>query len=980
MINYTYYSTLKKYRACALNSKFTSFPFSVSRFSSDDHSKRKQRYSKELRAIYVNFTVALLHNKLNIDKNKFNNYSSIIKFLENHKGDKLFTRHHISKLRYTKEFKRIPLTSESLDFINYVKKTFPEFNDSLFVYKPSTIYPKDQQAKAKTAKHSLRSIYLWILACWYAIYEKFNYLFIILPCFILLILAIKDNPELLDAYIKEWNTELNTITSATECAQTYNTDYTSWRIPAGEAQDMHTAQANPFGEQHMFDSLDSWDHIYWPEGYGSASYENSYPDITNFYKRIEGVTSPDPVPKSMDTPVSSSLDHFEDIPSRWPSSNTAYMQTKANTESEITVPEGYSDSVIYAATSDTYPTIKDITKAKSKSSWWLSMLDFNNLNYFPSLFEDLSKPRETYTIVQGNDDSKLNNQEISIYKRYTNNATSPCYLENAILQHENLINTRNTTISSSEANLITDIISFSTQANPVHVEATAKATSIISKLDLAVPSGEVTAENMTLSQNSTTQAIKTNTPSLSYNLNRDSVSSTYSKYFYSEDLSATNIKATTSQVNNKAVADTQIKLLVSEHIDDVDNTNNKKTHAIDNAHKFSEPVTPEAIQTKTKDKEIIFSTTTSDNNQATVRGVSPTSYMDIPTPNTNNNKIEPLSPYSPSIISSYIDTQVSNIHVPKEALATHNDASVIACVPQEVKTSDLASYTESIKFRNDLTVPELKPTKITPPLLDEDHTASIDTSIDLIVPEAKPTKISPPLLDDDYDLSVTYTAQANPTDPQANPKLDTQATLYIEETVNKTERPTNSTENKLKLDTNFNTRSVAGNLEGINSLPLERDLSNAKNIIVNNNKHIIDIELNLDTLRDRVNSINDECSSLVDEKEVLTIKLYNSKFSPEHYNVWTIDNDNTLATIYKNAYNSLIQWGFNPASPVNNNDVISKLISIDNKLNSLQETKLDLLSNINNNINSLSKLKNHNLLLREFIDENSIPLSSTSNS
>jgi hypothetical protein len=154
-------------------------------------TKIHKSYSKELRAIYVNFTVALLHNKLNIDKNKFNNYSSIIKFLENHKGDKLFTRHYVSKLKNTKEFKRIPLTSESLDFINYVKKTFPEFNDSLFVYnsvtspqsyipsapeakytevttkatevtakatKHSATYPKDQQAK--TAKHSLRSIYL----------------------------------------------------------------------------------------------------------------------------------------------------------------------------------------------------------------------------------------------------------------------------------------------------------------------------------------------------------------------------------------------------------------------------------------------------------------------------------------------------------------------------------------------------------------------------------------------------------------------------------------------------------------------------------------------------------------------------------------------------------------------------------------------------------------------------------------------------
>lgn len=43
MKNYPYYSTFKKYY---LNSKFTSFPFSVSRFSSDDHSKRKQRYLK----------------------------------------------------------------------------------------------------------------------------------------------------------------------------------------------------------------------------------------------------------------------------------------------------------------------------------------------------------------------------------------------------------------------------------------------------------------------------------------------------------------------------------------------------------------------------------------------------------------------------------------------------------------------------------------------------------------------------------------------------------------------------------------------------------------------------------------------------------------------------------------------------------------------------------------------------------------------
>jgi hypothetical protein len=153
-------------------------------YKSYSTKRHKKSYSKELGVIYANFTIALLHNKLNLDRTKFKNYSNIIKFLEEYKGDKLFTSHYISQLRKI-EFKKVPLTDQSLDFINYVKKTFPEFNEYDFYYKPSNTYPMDQQAKAKTAKatevttkatnlsttypndqkaktanHSLRSIYL----------------------------------------------------------------------------------------------------------------------------------------------------------------------------------------------------------------------------------------------------------------------------------------------------------------------------------------------------------------------------------------------------------------------------------------------------------------------------------------------------------------------------------------------------------------------------------------------------------------------------------------------------------------------------------------------------------------------------------------------------------------------------------------------------------------------------------------------------
>jgi len=92
------------------------------------YSTKERVYSEEMRVIYTNFIKALLHNRLNLNAKRFKKRDDIIKFLENFQGDVLFTRHQISMLKNKGEFERIPLTPKSKEFINYVKKEFPDFD------------------------------------------------------------------------------------------------------------------------------------------------------------------------------------------------------------------------------------------------------------------------------------------------------------------------------------------------------------------------------------------------------------------------------------------------------------------------------------------------------------------------------------------------------------------------------------------------------------------------------------------------------------------------------------------------------------------------------------------------------------------------------------------------------------------------------------------------------------------------------------
>lgn len=112
---------------------FTYLTPGINRVLYTKYYSTRPSYNEEMRVIYTNFIKALLHNKLNLNKERFEKYEEIIKFLEGFQGDKLFSRKHVSKIKTQGEFERVPLTPKSKEFINYVKRTFNEFDEFEFV-------------------------------------------------------------------------------------------------------------------------------------------------------------------------------------------------------------------------------------------------------------------------------------------------------------------------------------------------------------------------------------------------------------------------------------------------------------------------------------------------------------------------------------------------------------------------------------------------------------------------------------------------------------------------------------------------------------------------------------------------------------------------------------------------------------------------------------------------------------------------------
>nr|QJQ35550.1 hypothetical protein [Fusarium ananatum] len=96
--------------------------------------KKDTNYDKEISIIYVNFIKALLHNELNLSRDRLKTYREILKFLEGFSKKITFSKSYVSKLKIKGgKFEKVSKSPLSLDFIRYVKKTFPEFNESEFL-------------------------------------------------------------------------------------------------------------------------------------------------------------------------------------------------------------------------------------------------------------------------------------------------------------------------------------------------------------------------------------------------------------------------------------------------------------------------------------------------------------------------------------------------------------------------------------------------------------------------------------------------------------------------------------------------------------------------------------------------------------------------------------------------------------------------------------------------------------------------------
>lgn len=253
MKNYTFYYTDKiiatftfltprtkrnLFSASLLHTVFT-YPFMHSR----GYLNKSNSYDEETRLIYINFVIALVHNKLNLHLSKFNNYGEVLKFLEGFKGDKLFSKSYISVLKLKGQFKKVPLTEKSEEFILYVKKRFPSFDEAGFVFQPTdtlhldksktlqTITPSKNRLFSKSINEENQHIYKpkpIKLSYTYTLFFKLMHSIITLtlifiPYFVLFLFTAKDLlPELLDL-TKEIETDLELIKAR---PYVYGYDYT----------------------------------------------------------------------------------------------------------------------------------------------------------------------------------------------------------------------------------------------------------------------------------------------------------------------------------------------------------------------------------------------------------------------------------------------------------------------------------------------------------------------------------------------------------------------------------------------------------------------------------------------------------------------------------------------------------------------------------------------------------------------------------
>nr|QJQ35263.1 hypothetical protein [Fusarium lactis] len=104
--------------------------------------KKDTNYEREISIIYVNFIKALLHNELNLSRDRLKTYREILKFLEGFSKKITFSKSYVSKLKIKGgKFEKVSNSQLSLDFIRYVKKTFPEFNESEFLISATRACP-----------------------------------------------------------------------------------------------------------------------------------------------------------------------------------------------------------------------------------------------------------------------------------------------------------------------------------------------------------------------------------------------------------------------------------------------------------------------------------------------------------------------------------------------------------------------------------------------------------------------------------------------------------------------------------------------------------------------------------------------------------------------------------------------------------------------------------------------------------------------
>jgi hypothetical protein len=127
-------SPMKDVHQCALNRFISNLPKSRVYHKASQVGNSNIKYRSNLDLAVKSFINGLFTNAYNVKTNKFRQYSDIVEFVKGYKSTYKISENNIALIKFRSiNYKKLPIDSDVLGFVDYVKSKYPNFDSDKFL-------------------------------------------------------------------------------------------------------------------------------------------------------------------------------------------------------------------------------------------------------------------------------------------------------------------------------------------------------------------------------------------------------------------------------------------------------------------------------------------------------------------------------------------------------------------------------------------------------------------------------------------------------------------------------------------------------------------------------------------------------------------------------------------------------------------------------------------------------------------------------